>query len=216
MDYPSPQRKKLPYWLTLLIGVILSCILMNVITMTFPGGVPNSWEVLGFPPVGIKAIVDASFSQVWVEAEDGSLFTADIQFPCKDKDCRERGTEWEWKAVNDSSSVPTQNFPVVRGNDCEKLEDGVVPSNPKGQIVECVYAYELGLEYREEGYFALMADGNILYWQGSNNAIATQLNFIFSTFIFPLIVALIISAVYLVIYIVRRDFRIGGIPGEAG
>jgi hypothetical protein len=188
---------------------------MNAITITFPGGVPNSWVVLGSPPAGIKAIVDANFGQVWVEAEDGSLFTADIQFPCKDKDCKERDIEWEWKAINDLSSVPTQHFHVTRGNDCEKLEDGVVPSNPKGQIVECVYAYELGLEYREEGYFALMADGNIHYWQGGNNAIATELNFIFSSFIFPLIVAVMISAFYLIIYVIRRDFRRSTVPEEA-
>jgi hypothetical protein len=207
MDHPSTQRKKLPYWLTLLIGLILSCILMNAITMTYPGGVANSWEALGSPPAGVKAIVDVTVSQIWVETQDGSLFTADIQFPCKDKDCLERGIEWEWKSINDFSDVPTQNFPVARGNDCAKLQDGVVPSNPKGQIVECVYAYELGAEYRSEGYFALMADGNILYWEGGNNAIATELNLIFSTFICPLITAVIISAIYLVIYVIRRDFR---------
>ena len=216
MSHPSPQRKKLPYWLTLLIGVLLSCILMNAITITFPGGVPNSWENLGSPPAGIKGIVDATFSQVWVESDDGSLFTADIQFPCKDKDCKERETEWEWKAINDFLSIPTQNFPVARGKNCAKLEDGLVPSNPKGQIVECVYAYELGLEYREEGYFALMADGNVLYWEGGNNAIATQLNLIFSTFICPFIVAILISAIYLLIYVIRRDFRKSTDPEEAG
>jgi hypothetical protein len=189
---------------------------MNAITMTFPGGVPNSWKDLGAPPAGIKSIVNANWAQIWIEAQDGSFFTADIQFPCKDEDCKERDTEWEWKAINDLSSVPTQNFPVVRGSDCEKLEDGVVPSNPKGQIVECVYAYELGLEYREEGYFALMADGNIHYWQGGNNAIATQLNFVFSTFIFPVLVAIIISAIYLVTYVIQRDFRRSTTPEKAG
>ena len=44
MDRPNPRRKILPYWLTLLISVVLSCVLMNLITITFQDEIFGFWS----------------------------------------------------------------------------------------------------------------------------------------------------------------------------
>jgi hypothetical protein len=74
-------------------------------------------------------------------------------------------------------------------------------------MVECAYAYELGAEYGDEGSFALTSDGSILYFHKGRTWVTSDILFIFSTFIFPVIVAIIISVVYLAMYIIRQALR---------
>ncbi len=211
MRHPGPQRKKIPYWLTLSVGVVLSCILMNAVTTTFPKGW-NHWENLGSPPGRIKTILDVWYgNKMWVETQDGNFFEGYFSNYYE-------GSKWEWTPSDSVAFVSANDDPALypvlrRGNDCEKLQDGVVPFNPKGHIVECVYvweSYNLGdIDY----YFALMADGNILYWHNTRNS-ADGLGF--SCFTFPLIVAIIISAIYLGIYVVHRDSRRSTVSEEVG
>jgi hypothetical protein len=114
---------------------------------------------------------------------------------------------WEWRSVSNLSEIPQQAFSVRRGDNCKNSRSDISPRNPSGKTVECVYAYELGAEYGDDGYFALMSDGSVLYFHKGRTWMTSDILFIFSTFIFPVIVAIISSVVYLFIYIIRRAFR---------
>jgi hypothetical protein len=205
MDRPNPRRKILPYWLTPLISVVLSCVLMNLITITFRAEVFDfwSWTTLIDAPAGITTIVAARPNQVWVETQDGSLFMNEIDFSCPGdfEIC------WEWRSVSNPSEIPQQAFSVRRGDNCKNLRSGISPRNLSGKLVECVYAYELGAEYGDEGSFALTSDGSILYFHKGRTWMTNDILFIFSTFIVPVFVAIIISVVYLVISILRQALR---------
>jgi hypothetical protein len=202
MSHRSSQRKTLPYGLTLLVSVILSCILMNVFTMSSQPDMFNSWTSLNSPAPGVNRIIDANFRQVWVETQDSRFFTAELFFNCEDKDMC-----WEWKEIENIPDMPEPYFPILRGNDCATLQKDTTPSNPNGQVLECVYTHFPGPEFGSKSFFALMADGNILYWHDGDSIIETQALFILSTFIIPFIVAVIVSVIYLMIHIMNRSSR---------
>ena len=205
MDRPNPKRKILPYWITLLISVVLSCVLMNLITITFQAEIFNfwSWTTLFDAPTGITTIVAAKPNQVWVKTQDGSLFMNEIDFSCPG----DFTICWEWRSVSNLSEIPQQASSVRRGENCKNLRSGISPRFPSGKMVECVYAHEVGAEYGDDGSFALMSDGSVLYFHRGRTWMTSSILFIFSTFIFPVMVAIIISVVYLVIYIIRQALR---------
>ena len=205
MDRPNPRQKTLPYWITLLISVVLSCVLMNVITITFQAEIFDfaSWTSLYDAPAGITTIVGARPNQVWVETQDGSLFMNEIDFSCPG----DFTICWERRSVSNLSEIPQQAFSVRRGENCKNLGSDISPRFPSGKMVECVYAYEVGAEYGDDGYFARTSDGSVLYFHKARTWMTSDILFIFSTFIFPVIVAIIISVVYLVMSIIRQAFR---------
>ena len=198
MDRPNPRRKYFPYWLTLLVSVVLSCVLMNLVTIVFQAEIFDfwSWTTLIDPPAGITTIVAARPNQVWVETQNGNLFMTEVHFSCPG----DFTICWEWISVSNLSEIPQQAFSVRRGDNCKNSRSDISPRIPSGKMVECVYAYELGAGYGDEGSFALTPDGSILYFYKARIWMTSDILFIFSTFIFPVIVAIIISVVYLVIY----------------
>ena len=199
MNTSRPQRKTLPYWLALLIGVVLTCILTNAVTASSQFGMFNSWTSLNSPPSGAKKLIDAQYNQIWIEANDGRFFTASILFNCEGKDMC-----WEWEVIDEVPKMFESDFPLMRASSCKEVRDDKFLSNPDGQIVECVYARFLGPDFWEEGYFALMADGNVLYWKNGGNALGTQVVFILSTVIVPFTMAVIISIIYLIMHIINQ------------
>jgi hypothetical protein len=180
---------------------------MNLMTITFQAEIFDfsSWTTttLYDAPVNITTIVAARPNQVWVETQDGSLLMNEIDFTCPG----DFTICWEWRSVSDFSEIPQQAFSVRRGNNCKNLRSDISPLNLSGKMVECVYAYELGAEYGDEGSFALTSDGSVLYFHKGRTWMTSNILFIFSTFIFPVIVAIIISTVYLVISIIRQALR---------
>ena len=204
MARPNSRRKILTYWRTLLISIVLSCILMNLVTNIFQAEIFEffSWIRLSDAPAGIEKIIAARPNQVWVETQDGSLFIGDIDFSCPG----DFTLCWEWRSVSNLSEIQQPTVPIRRGDNCRNLRSDTSPQNPRGKMVECVYAYELGAEYGNEGYFALMSDGSVLNFQEGHTLMTSDILFLFSSFIFPSIVAIIISVFYVVKYIIRRVF----------
>lgn len=68
-----------------------------------------------------------------------------------------------WEAIGGASEIPQQEIPVIRGEDREVPRGSPWSSYPIGRIVECVYARDPGLVFRNEGYFAHMANGDVFY-----------------------------------------------------
>jgi hypothetical protein len=164
---------------------------MNAVTFLYQGGMFRSWVLLAGPLSGVKRIIDANFNQVWIESQDNHFFTAEILFNCENQDsCR------NWISIENIADIPKQDFPALRGKDCKGLKHAMFPRNPKGQMLECLYTRLPGAESGSEAYFALMADGNVLYWWNGGSLIEAQALFILSTVIVPVAVAVIISIVY--------------------
>jgi hypothetical protein len=125
-----------------------------------------------------------------------------MEFNCEDKDsCR------NWQSINNISDIPEQDFPALRGKDCESLQHAIFPRNPKGQMLECLYTRLPGAESGSEAYFALMSDGNVLYWWNGGSLIEAQALFILSTMIVPVAVAVIISIIYVARSSISREAK---------
>ncbi len=194
------KKKASPYSIVLVWGLIVSCIAMNIATVLYQYGTFNSWITLSSPPSGAKTIVDAQFSQVLVESRDGKTFRAFIHFYCEqDPACR------AWEPSNGSLEVSDRFSSVIkRSNNCETLQPGIFPFNPKGELAECVHVSYSGSDFLEEGYFALMASGDIFYWHNFHSTFTSKEYFIFSSLFFPIIVAIIISLAYVIIRIASQ------------
>lgn len=199
MSNGTRQRKTFGYWSSLLIGVLLACVLMNAITFSYQRDLFRSWTQLGGPPSGIKQIMAAGSSQVWVETQDSSFFTANPTFYCRDADIC-----WEWEAVTDISEIPQQGFSFMQVDTCKNLWNPAAHTYLIGTVAKCVYARDTSRILGDEGYFALTSGGDIFYWRNIRNPIATPVLFIFSSFIVPSLAAVVISAVYLIIQIFAR------------
>jgi hypothetical protein len=178
---------------------------MNLVTIVFQAEIFDfwSWTRLIDAPAGVTTIVAARPNQVWVETQDGSLFMNEIDFACPG----DFTICYEWISVSNLSEIPQQAFSVRRGDNCKNLRSDIALRILSEKMVECVYAFEVGAEYGDEGSFALTSDGSILYFHKARIWMTSEILFIFSTFIFPIIVAIIISVVYLVISIIRQAFR---------
>lgn len=200
MSQDSKPKKRIPYWLVLVIGIASTCILMNILSISLQQGVFNSWKSLNSPPSKPVQILNADVSRVMVKAGDGRVFTAALS-------CSGNEICHQWVAVEDESKIPIMPLPIRRGNNCETLDDGILPFNPKGVLIECAHALIPGPEMWEETYFALMSDGSVWYWQNGGSIFVTQALFIISTFILPIFVALLISLVYLIKHFISRILR---------
>ena len=208
------KRTVIPHWLTIiLVGVILSWILYIVFIPGFLGEKTNSWVSLGPPPVAIRSIVDASIDEILVETYDGGFYTTNTTFCSEEED---NGVYCEWKPVEglDDTEIPLfhLDFSTTRGDDCEELQDGESPSNPNGQIIECVYSVMGGAGYWAEGYFALMSYGNILYWHDGGMGAESPLHLLFLLFMpiiyrFPWFLANIISTIILFVLVIRHYIK---------
>ena len=159
--------------------------------MLYQRGLSRSWVLLAGSFSGAQRMIDANFNQLWVESQNGSFFRADIQFNCAEQDVC-----WTWEAIQNIADIPKQDVPARRSMDCESLQEDIFPWNPKGQIKECLYTRLLGAESGSEGYFVLLADGNVLYWWNGGSLIEAQALFILSTIIVPIVVAGIIAVLF--------------------
>jgi len=120
---------------------------------------------------------------------------------------------YQWTKINEQTeTAPLQYQPIKRGENCSSLGGSFSPSIPSTfEVKECVLAPAYGVpdpEWGDETYFALMADGTIEYWQHGNGPLDFFGFFIFSTMILPVIVAVIISVMYLVKNVLQRR-RVG-------
>jgi len=193
----SRPKKQIPYWLALIVGALITCIVMTALVIPYQAGAFYPWKSLESLPAGIARIVDADFHEVWVEARDGQLYNACLMGPAS-ADCP------HWRPVEAVSETSKPPFSISTGSDCSSLHGGIFPLDPNGRIIECVYAYLPGPEMGEDTYFALMADGSLKYWTKGVSRTALQTLFILSTIVLPFFIGTLISLVYLIEYMRKR------------
>jgi hypothetical protein len=200
-DANTNANKQTSYWTVLITSVTITCIAANLVTLISQSGGFTTWKLLPKPPSGAVRIVDADGSNVWIEANDGNIYTLTLY-------CSEGGNCRQWQKVDDSAKIdPFQCRPVKRGSNCATLGGSFSPNKPfTGEVTECIVADGCfpDPEYGSETYFALLSDGTVKYWQHGNGLLGFFGFFIISTLILPTIVAILISAIYLVRNVLRR------------
>ena len=189
----SRPKKKLPYWAVVLIGVIVTAIVANFLMSIFLVGGFTSWTALPKPPSQIIHVVHADTNNVWVETTDAQKFKLLLN-------CYNNKSCYQWTKVDDVPK-PIDSYSGLsldKGTDCTSLNKNRFPTAPFGKVIECLKVVEIGAEYGFVIYFALMADGTLQYWANGSNAIAAELLPVFTIFVLPFFVAIMISVLYLI------------------
>jgi hypothetical protein len=193
-DIDDKQRRRIPYWAVMLITVTTTCVLANLFTMAAQRGYFRLWKSLPLLPANAVSILDADGNNVWVETEDGNLYTLKLSCGNTDTNCN------QWSRVNDPSGItPFQCTPLQRGASCNSLEGPFSLGNPLiGEVQECVVANGCFPDpsYVTETRFALMSDRTVKYWHHGNGFMGPYIDLALSTIAFPFIAVIIVSVIY--------------------
>jgi hypothetical protein len=198
-DVNIKSRKRLPYWLVLPLGVVLTVIVANFLfTMSEIGGF-ETWRNLQSPPSPSTHIINADGNVVWVETKDKEIFELTVN--CYRENC------FQWIKTDEDipSYIEGAGIIIYRGTDCKSLNSEIFPLSPYGEMIECVKVANFGAGYGSVTYFALMTDGTLKYWANGNTAFVSQLMPICTTYILPLIVAVLITVAYLIKNSINHD-----------
>jgi hypothetical protein len=196
IESKSKLKKQLPYWVFLLIGVIATSLLANFLSIFFQTGGFKTWKSLSTPPSQATHIIHADTNVVWVETENSEIFALTVN--CYRENC------FQWLKTEDIPD-PFAYMTLYRGTNCASLHtEQFLPLSPFGKEIECVKVDELGVEYGTVSYFALMADGTLMYWENTISIFSMQFFSAFFTYILAFFVAIIISVIYLIRNIIKR------------
>ncbi len=183
MEKNHKSTRPMPSWPVSLMILLGICLLSNLLSALLQLGAFQFWRSLPGLPSPAAQILDIDPDNVWIQTVDGRIFTATI-FCSGDDPCR------QWIPVADVSEIrPLQFMDPIRRPGCENIA-GLFPRDPIGKVMECVETVRPPMP--EGGgfrtYFALMSDGTVKYWQGSNgHFLSLILCTGFATLVCPLI-----------------------------
>lgn len=188
-DITPKSHRRIPYWIAIIIGALVSCLVANILTLGFQLGKFTFWKTLPKPSVAVRQIVDADQNKIWIESDEGRIFSYSMN-------CFSNDNCLKWMIENDPMEVsPSFGSSSTKGSDCTTLDPR--QKNPRGKVVECLLVDSSGPEYGSITFFALLADGSIKYRMLSNSTIGMYFFIFLSTFVLPVIVMMIISLVYI-------------------
>jgi hypothetical protein len=189
-----PKTKEpIPYWSALILWTMATCVIANVLALVFQFGGFTTWKSLSKPPSGASHIVDADGLNIWLEANDGNLYTLTLY--CRgDQDCE------QWIMIDDPTEINSlQCYPIKRSDDCKSLDGYFSPNNPpSSKVNECVVANSCSMdpEYGSETWFALISDGSVKYWEHGNGLLGFSFLFMITTIALPIVTAIIFTTIY--------------------
>ncbi len=202
MNKNPGSKKRIPYWRALAVGILITVIGVALITALEAQGASIPWGPLEGPPSGVAKIVTIQWNllgKVWVKANDGTYYSTHILcsggglgIPCLI-------VRPDWDPVKEISQIPEEE--ILRGRNCTRLKMGVFPFDPDGEVRECFYSYREGKQGGDV-YIALMEDGSLKYWENGRDAFLWTLSCV-ASIVLSFGVALIISVVYFIIFVVR-------------
>ena len=192
----SKPIKRLPYWAILLIGVVVTGVVANLLSILLQIGGFRTWKSLSKPLSQATHIIQADSNVVWVETKDSEMFELTVN--CYRENC------FQWLKTTENIPDTGAGTILSRGTNCASLSTEIFPLSPSGKVIECIKVVDFGAEYGSVTYYALLADGTLQYWENGNNSISIAVFFVIATFILPFLVAVLISVVYLIIKIVKR------------
>src|SRR5690349_17993997 len=110
-----PSKKNLPYGMVLFLGMLLTCLVANAVTIPMQSGIFTSWKSLSNLPSKAIRIVEADQDNVWVEADDGQIYTATLW-------CKGNESCYQWTIIVDKAEIEPLHFqPIKRGENCSSL-----------------------------------------------------------------------------------------------
>jgi hypothetical protein len=195
------KRRRLPYWVALIIGIIAVCLLGNFLTFIFQTGILLPWKSLPKLQSKVVHILDADPYNVWVQTNDDRIFVLTL-------DCCTYQKYHKWLEVDSLEDVVPflyhhdiiTNEPIKRGVNCDNLSI----FNPWiGKTTECVLTRGLGPEFAYETYFVLKPNGTVMYWEHGDILNIFFFSFL-SSIVLPILVAIICSGIYLMILFIRK------------
>ena len=208
MNINSRPKKRIPYWCALVVGTLIPIIGVSLFILLRAYGTFTSWTPIGGPPSGIAKIITFEWEwsgEIWVKANDGNYYSSKLLCLGNSGDassmCLLKSETLKWIPENDLSRMTEEK--TIKGNNCASLKKGVFPFNPAGSIRECYYTYLKGWN-GGDFYVALMADGSLKCWENHEYILPWILLFLASIAL-SLIVAVIITGIYLIKYLVRRN-----------
>ena len=192
----SKPKKHLPYWAVLLIGIIVTAVVANLLSILLQIGGFAGWKSLSKPTSQPIHIIYADSNVVWVETNDSNIFELTVN--CYRENC------FQW--LKTTEAIPSTGGGTIlsNGTNCASLNKEVFPISFSRKEIECVKVVEFGAEYGSVTYYDLLADGTLGYWDNGNNSISTLFFFVTATFILPFLVAAIISVVYLIKNVIQH------------
>jgi hypothetical protein len=199
---PNKNKIRIPFWAALPGGVFLSFILGVILLIAISVGALTLWKPVSSPPSKAVRIIDVDGYKIWVEANDGNIYSYEI--------CYQGDTCNQWSIIDDQNEIePFQCYPILRGEACNGLSRHFSPPPLLGKKIECVWVDSCFPDpsYRSETFFALMANGTIYYWHGGWGSFTFLAYFLLFFMIMPISVAIIISMVYLVIFLTDKFKR---------
>jgi hypothetical protein len=216
MDTEPRPKRRIPFSVVLVLGVLLVC-MGTFLFLNFAPIYPyNSWIPLQGPPFGVAHLVgfavwtwDDGLGKIGVEANDGTYYTTKIfclvmtdsgPYLCPDTNL----PDWpHWvpvkaapRIVDVSSTLP------IRGNNCAGLQNGLAPLDPAG-VRECIYATLHCETCFTNFYIALTADGSLKIWQNRADIFLLVVYGLFSA-VSALLAAVLISIIRSIVNLVRR------------
>jgi hypothetical protein len=200
MNKNSGPKKRIPYWLSLVVGFLIPIIGGGLLAGLISYGTFTIWKPLEGPPSGVAQIITIQWDQdgwAWIKANDGTYYS--VHLLCKESSseapsmCGYKFSFSHWKPVKDISQIPQEK--ILRGRNCTGLKKGLFPFNPAGPIHECIYTYRKG-DGGGSLYIAIMADGSLKFWENEEDGF---LWFVigFLSIALSLIIAATISMLYL-------------------
>jgi hypothetical protein len=205
----NPRCSKLTFsltWYFIAIGMIVSTILLSACQSE------DRWVSLGAPTSGVERIVAVNTNEVWVEANDSTLFHAMVTF-----NCESGSTCWTWTAVSELPKYATDPIlPIKRGPDCTTLVPQHPAVNPKGSMSECIYSPIPAGSYTGEFYFALMSDGRIMFLSNSRSYAPYVIISVLSALGLPCLVVFVVIAIIILLLRLRSKHSVGKSPEQAG
>jgi hypothetical protein len=200
VDNFTPERKKMPYLLALLIGVTLTCILSSNHLYNSMLGKFINWELIANTPTGIMHIINADLFNIWLRTSNGQIYQ--YNYRCEVMDACS-----EWIKLNDETEIVLSGkYPGKSDEHCIG-RNGLQPAEPpEGELRECFYINGAGYPGPEVGvttYFALMADGSLLRWERTGG-FADVFVFVFSVIFLSICTGFIITIGYLIPVVVNK------------
>jgi hypothetical protein len=196
----SNKKSAFPYWTALSVFVPIACIGTFMYNSLYWAGTFKSWRSLGSPPSGASSIINVDVRVIWVGTNDNKIYELEVY-------CPEDGICDQWLQVEDRSEIePFFNFPVLRGSDCDSLGDYNPGNPPNGDMRECVLLVASGYPDPQWGtheYYALMSDGQIMYWSHGSGILSVYVTFAGSILV-SIFAAILISTIYLFMFVIRK------------
>jgi hypothetical protein len=148
------------------LGIASGFVVAKLLTAPINQGAFIFWKSLN-SPYKFTEIVDANSQTVWAQTNDGKIYYRHARCSLP-SDC----DGWiETSVIDNNFGDNPWERPMERMTSCQ-TEGEKYPKEPSGKVVECAAVQVYGAEFGLRIYYALLADGSIIFWKQSGSMIS--------------------------------------------